>query len=85
VRPHLAAVHPWQPAPPPAPKVKAIAATKAPTKTASAPDAPTSSYYWMFLAGGGLLIAIATGVVIASSGIRFRRSREGRSGHAFNR
>lgn len=83
IHPHLAAVHPWQPAPPPA---IPVAATKAPTKAASATgDAPTSSYYWLFLAGGGLLIAVATGVAFASSGVRARRAPESRSDHAFNR
>lgn len=76
-------MHRGQPAPPP---VTQVAETKAPTHVASATgDAPTSSYYWLFLAGGGLLIAVATGVVIASSGLRMRRTPEGRSDHAFNR
>ena len=82
VHPHLAAVHPWQPAP----AAKPLPATKAPAKVASTPvDAPASSYYWIYLAGGGILIAIAAGVVLASSGLRARRPPEGRSGHAYNR
>jgi hypothetical protein len=63
VRPHAAVAHPGQSPLPQAPAP--LAAVSAPT--------PTSSYYWIFLAAGGLLVAAATGVALASSGIRRRR------------
>jgi hypothetical protein len=41
-------------------------------KVATTASTPSSGYYWIFLAAGGALIAVATGVAFASSGLRTR-------------